>query len=450
MNSKLKKEEISIASTKLFKLLGIFRRFLIWPSSMIWPDNLPYIAFLRTLHDSAVDGPPVSKNIRCCPLSRLQFLVVVSIGQFVYQWLPDFITPALKAFSWMCMIHPQNRLLAQLTSANTFSMFGSMQLDWLSLIGYLYSPFIVPRWAQVNMFIGFILIAWLCGPLIFYMNLWDVNKLSIRDSVPHTSDGNPLDLFSLISNLNNTEGAFEQYEISSTTELRFSTVTILYYATSFAILPALVTHTLLYHGRSILQQCQTSLSNRTNDIHCKLMNAYPETPEYWFTILFIISFLCFTLVCHFGQLLSWYLTILAIVLAFVFILPCGIATALTTQNMNDLLIVNVVLGGLLRHGDPIGFGTFTLIITITQIQTLYFLQLLKLSHYMKIPPRAIFITVIPSAIISSIVTYVTSDYVLENIKGICTAANSDWMCSATATIFVESVFWSSVGKYFLS
>ena len=84
-----------------------------------------------------------------------------------------------------------------------------------------------------------------------------------------------------------------------------------------------------------------------------------------------------------------------------------------------------------------------------RVQTLYFLQLLKLSHYMKIPPRAIFITVILSAILSSIVTYVTSDYVLENIKGICTAANLYWMCSVTSAIFVDSVLWSSVGRYFL-
>lgn len=50
-----------------FGLAGLCRRFLVWPASMIWPQNLVACTLLNTLHaedDSLVDGAGITR-FRC-------------------------------------------------------------------------------------------------------------------------------------------------------------------------------------------------------------------------------------------------------------------------------------------------------------------------------------------------------------------------------------------------
>ncbi|CAF3647754.1 unnamed protein product [Rotaria sp. Silwood1] len=95
---------------------------------------------------------------------------------------------------------------------------------------------------------------------------------------------------------------------------------------------ALLVHTILYHGKDILKQFRTSLQNRDNDIHCRLMARYDETPEWWFTILFILPMVISMVVCYFSELLSWYYLLIAIPIGLVRILPLGILGGSTGIN----------------------------------------------------------------------------------------------------------------------
>lgn len=59
---------------------GLCRRFLVWPASMIWPQNLVFATILNTLHAEAEDeerGP-----------TRFRFFIYVLTGAFVWYWLP--------------------------------------------------------------------------------------------------------------------------------------------------------------------------------------------------------------------------------------------------------------------------------------------------------------------------------------------------------------------------
>ena len=52
-------------STQLLglSLASLTRRFLVWPSSMIWPSNLPYCAMLNSLHGiSTSEGDVLGKG----------------------------------------------------------------------------------------------------------------------------------------------------------------------------------------------------------------------------------------------------------------------------------------------------------------------------------------------------------------------------------------------------
>ncbi|CAF4826063.1 unnamed protein product, partial [Rotaria socialis] len=71
-------------------------------------------------------------------------------------------------------------------------------------------------------------------------------------------------------------------------------------------------------------------------------------------------------------------------------------------------------------GDPLANVTFKTYGYITQYQALLLISDLKLGHYMKIPPRAMFATQLIGTIIAGIVNYLTAMYLMDNIKNICT------------------------------
>ncbi|CAF5194934.1 unnamed protein product, partial [Rotaria magnacalcarata] len=127
-----------------FGLAGILRRFLVWPCEVIWPQNLPLIAVLRTFHERQSSITEASYGSQHLSLiqkllnNRLLFFCVISIIAFVYEWLPLYIMPILAYFSWMCWISPSNNALAQLTAVRGLAIGGGgLSLDWYEVTRYL-------------------------------------------------------------------------------------------------------------------------------------------------------------------------------------------------------------------------------------------------------------------------------------------------------------------------
>jgi hypothetical protein len=60
-------------------------------------------------------------------------------------------------------------------------------------------------------------------------------------------------------------------------------------------------------GKRIYKQFRSSLVNIGGDIHAKLMIQYAEVPWWWYMTIFIITFSIAAIVCHYGQLMPWYL-----------------------------------------------------------------------------------------------------------------------------------------------
>lgn len=71
-----------ILATQLtgFGIAGLARRFLVWPASMVWPQNLVACTLLNTLHaeeDSQSGG-----------ISRFKFFTIAAVVAFFYYFLP--------------------------------------------------------------------------------------------------------------------------------------------------------------------------------------------------------------------------------------------------------------------------------------------------------------------------------------------------------------------------
>jgi hypothetical protein len=66
------------------------------------------------------------------------------------------------------------------------------------------------------------------------------------------------------------------------------------YFLAFALSTCVIVHTLLYHGRTLLNGFKR-IRFEDDDIHLKLMQNYPEVPDWWYGTVFAIFF-CLSIV----------------------------------------------------------------------------------------------------------------------------------------------------------
>lgn len=152
-----------VLSTQLigFSLGGLLRKFLVWPSSMIWPGALVSSALFNTLHKSY--GKPESRHI-----SREKFFCIALGCSFVWYWVPGYLWTGLSMFNWVCWIAPNNVVVNTLFGTSTGLGMGILTFDW-SMISYIGSPLVTPWWSEANTVVALVVCFWIITPIIYCM-----------------------------------------------------------------------------------------------------------------------------------------------------------------------------------------------------------------------------------------------------------------------------------------
>uniref|UniRef100_A0A6J1BSV9 Oligopeptide transporter 7-like isoform X2 n=1 Tax=Momordica charantia TaxID=3673 RepID=A0A6J1BSV9_MOMCH len=386
-----------------FGWAGIFRRYLVEPAAMWWPQNLVQVSLFRALHEK--EERPKGK------LSRNQFFVIALTCSFAYYVFPGYLFPMLTSMSWLCWAFPTSVMAQQLGSGLRGLGIGTFGFDWSTISAYLGSPLASPWFATANIAAGFALVTYLVNPLAYWLDLFDAKTFPIFSDGLFTSAGQSYNIsaiidpsFRLDADAYNREGP-----------LRFSTFLALYYGVNFACLAATVVHVLLFHGRDIWRLSKSALQEKLMDVHTKLMRKYNQVTEWWFMCILLVNISATIFICEYynNQLqLPWWGVLLACGLAVFFTLPVGVITALTNQAIT-------------------------------------FLQDFKLGHYMKIPPREMFIAQVVGTVISAVTHLGTAWWLMATIPNICDRAmlpvGSPWTCPGDHVFYDASVIWGLVG-----
>ncbi|KAF9176106.1 hypothetical protein BGZ51_001708, partial [Haplosporangium sp. Z 767] len=178
-----------------------------------------------------------------------------------------------------------------------------------------------------NIGIGFFLVAWVMVPIAYYTNLWDAKKFPILTPALFKIDGTPYDTMEVM-----TDNVLDEEKYLKYGPLRISTFFALTYGIGFAGLSAMMTHTWLYHRHKLVSQWRQSREH-TEDIHHKLMQAYPEVPDWWYFSLFVIMTVIAVITCEIWDYkLPWWGVLLAIAMSAIFALPVGLIQAITNQQ----------------------------------------------------------------------------------------------------------------------
>ncbi|KAG2117614.1 OPT oligopeptide transporter [Suillus clintonianus] len=205
-----------IATQKLigFSMGGLLRKFLVWPSSMIWPGALVTSALFNTLHKSY--GKPEHRHV-----SREKFFCIALGCSFVWYWVPVYLWTGLSVFNWVYWIAPNNAAVNALFGTSTGLGIGIFTFDW-SMISYIGSPLANTAVALV---------------------------------------------------VANATFNVAQYEAYSPV---FMTATMaIAYGVAFTAFSSVVVYTFLWYRRDIVRRFKSSLRDE-RDVHSRLMQAYSE------------------------------------------------------------------------------------------------------------------------------------------------------------------------------
>lgn len=124
------------------------------------------------------------------------------------------------------------------------------------------------------------------------------------------------------------------------------------YTIAYALTTAVVVHALLWHGPRLWHGIR-NVKTEVPDIHLKLIKQYPEVPDWWYGIVFVVLF-SLAIVCIevFETNLPVWAFVIALLLALVYFLPTAIIYATTVQLMTINLIAELIPGFMLP-GRPI-------------------------------------------------------------------------------------------------
>ena len=111
----------------------------------------------------------VPSSSSSCPVS---LFMPISEPPFFF---PDavregFLFTGLSVFSWVCWVAPKNVPVNQLFGAYSGLGMSLVTFDW-SQIAWIGSPLMIPWWAEVHVFAGFVLFYWIMVPILYYTNV---------------------------------------------------------------------------------------------------------------------------------------------------------------------------------------------------------------------------------------------------------------------------------------
>jgi OPT family oligopeptide transporter len=183
------------------------------------------------------------------------------------------------------------------------------------------------------------------------------------------------------------------------------------------------------------------------------MRAYEPVPRRWYATTLALSTSASVMLVVLTpslQLPVWAL-LLAIFMGLLFIAPLGILRAVSDTGVGLNIISEFVIGYIMP-GNPIGNILFKTMAYMSLNQALDLVNDLKLGHYIKIPPRHMFVAQLWGTMIGCVVNLIVVNVVLDPasgyrafLDGTVEDPSGQWDGRKVHIFFSASVIWGLVG-----
>ncbi|KAJ0238287.1 Oligopeptide transporter 4 [Hirschfeldia incana] len=415
---------------------GLLRKYVVEPAHMWWPSTLVQVSLFRALHEKDEQR-----------MTRAKFFVIALVCSFGWYIVPGYLFTTLTSISWICWAFPRSVTAQQIGSGMRGLGLGAFTLDWTAVASFLFSPLISPFFAIANVFIGYVLLIYIVLPVAYWgLDSYNATRFPIFSSHLFTSVGQTYDIPAIVNN--KFELDLAKYEQQG--RINLSTFFAMTYGLGFATIASTLTHVALFYGREITERFRVSYKAK-EDVHTRLMKRYKDIPSWWFYSMLAATLLISLALCVFlnDQVqMPWWGLVFASAMAFVFTLPISIITA-TTNQTPGLNIITEYAMGIIYPGRPIANVCFKVYGYMSMAQAVSFLNDFKLGHYMKIPPRSMFLVQFIGTILAGTINITVAWWQLNSITNICQEEllppNSPWTCPGDRVFFDASVIWGLVG-----
>ncbi|XP_027150117.1 oligopeptide transporter 2-like [Coffea eugenioides] len=415
---------------------GIIRKYVVEAAEMWWPASLVQVSLLRALHE---------KDSR--RMSRGKFFLIAVTCSFSWYTFPGLLFPTLSSLSVLCLVFPSSITAQQIGSGLKGLGIGAFTFDWSVIASFLGSPLVSPFFATVNILVGYVAAIYVLIPIAYWgLNLYNANKYPFFSPHLFDSQGQPYKVSAIVND--NFELDLPTYEKQG--RIHITMFFAIAYALNFATVIATIVHVACFNGKDIYRRFMASNKGKP-DIHTKLMRKYEDVPSWWFGLLLSFSLVLSLLLCIFlnDQVqLPWWGLLFAAGIALLFTLPISTITA-TTNQTPGLNVITEYVFGIIHPGRPVANVCFKTYGYISMSQAVAFLNDFKLGHYMKIPPRSMFIVQFLGTIIAGTINISTAWYMLTSIENIChpelLPPDSPWTCPGDNTFYSASVIWGLIG-----
>lgn len=419
-------------------IAGMFRRFLIWPSAMMWPNQFSKTSLFHALHDKSKDDQTTANGWR---ISQYRYFFYVVVGMFIYYWIPGVIWQGLSVFAFVTWIRPNNVVLNQLFGGYTGLSLIPITFDWTYVTAYLDDPLLAPTHAHVNTLLGLFLFVIIPSIGITYSGALYAKFLPIVTSQTYDNTQSAY----TVANILGDHFTFDLEKYKNYSPLFLSPSLALNYGLSFAALTAALVHAALFHGKEIWYRLK-SARNQEPDVHMRMMKKYTEAPDWWYLALLLASIaLGLGTALGYDTQLPWWTFLISIILPLLFVVPTGMILAIS-NIMLSLNVVSPFIAGFIIPGRPIAVMVFKVFSVITLGQAQIYSGDLKLAHYMKVPPRVTFSCQVVATIWAVFVQIAVMNWTLGNIPEACSLTQpAHFTCPNGRAFFSSSIVWGVIG-----
>ncbi|KAF8943273.1 hypothetical protein BGZ47_005625 [Haplosporangium gracile] len=381
-----------------YGMAGILRKYLVYPAEMVWWSNLVQVVFYNAIHNT--DEFKTRKMIR--GWSYMKFFWAFCIGMFLYEFIPQDV--------WA--------IFSSISGGGVFAL----SFDWNSIGG---STMYYPLAAQLANYGGMIFNYWIILPI-----MWLTNALGTR------AYGRPL-----TSRLFHENGT--RFDINAVLNTDFSLNVAKYDAGT----PAMMTP--LYAFVFFVSNWKRAVGGEDDDIHTRMMRVYPEVPQLWYAAFYLIMAVLAIFVCEtYIKQLPWWGLLVALAIGWILTLPICAMTAITGFGPGLNVITELVCGYILP-GKPIANMTFKCYGYMSMYQCMNLLSDLKLGHYMKIPPRSMFIGQFWGTLVGCCFNYLTMVLIIDSqreiLNGNTTDPNGLWTGQRVETFWGSGLIYGALG-----
>ncbi|KAI9052070.1 hypothetical protein LZ554_004323 [Drepanopeziza brunnea f. sp. 'monogermtubi'] len=369
---------------------------------------------------------------------------------FVYQVLITFGTNFL-GYS-IAGIAPTNKTLNAITGSNNGLGFNPWpSFDWNPLLFDNQDPFMVPFFNTLNKFVGQLI----SGSVIIYVyftNKWYTSYIPINTNRVWDNMGKRYNVSKTID----AKGIFDPVKYQAYSPAYLGASNLMVYLFYFAVYSSAISYCALYHRFEIkmgfrnlfnsFRKDRKENKDEYQDIHNKLMSAYPEVSELWYLccLLFAIS-LSIAGIVGYHTYTTVGVVFFGIALCLLFVVPLGIVAAMTGIEVT-LNVLAEFIGGSIVPGNALAMNFFKSYGYVTCAHAIRFSNDLKLAHYVKIPPRHTFSAQMVATFISTFICIGVLNFQIREIPDVCEPDQKNrFTCPGPNKFFTASILWGTLG-----